>query len=295
MNKLTGTGVAMVTPFQANGALDLPALAKLTNYLIEGGIDLLVILGTTGESATLTAQEQEAVIETILKANNSRRPFALGVGGNDTAKVCAKAKAWSKTYQPDAFLSVSPYYNKPSQEGIFRHFSAIAESSDTPIILYNVPGRTAGNMLAATTVKLAKAYPHVAAMKEASGNFEQIMEIARDRPAGFSLLSGDDALTLPMIATGANGVISVVGNALPKQFSEMVRLARNSEMEAARKLHLSMLNFTKLLFSEGNPAGIKAALELLGIGEEHVRLPLVAASAGLKAAIKAELKVLGAI
>ncbi len=295
MKKLTGTGVAMVTPFQADGSVDHPALTQLANYLVEGGIDFLVILGTTGESATLSANEQEAVIDTVLSANKQRLPFVLGVGGNDTAKVVDKAKAWSSKYKPDAFLSVSPYYNKPSQEGIIKHFSAIAESSDTPIILYNVPGRTAGNMSAETTVSLAKAYPHVVAVKEASGNFEQIMDIARDRPDGFALLSGDDAIALPMISTGADGVISVVGNALPKQFSEMVKLARNSEMEAARKLHLSMLNFTKLLFSEGNPAGVKAALEILGIGQEHVRLPLCPATDGLKAAIKQELTTLGAI
>lgn len=293
MKNLTGTGVAMVTPFKNDGAVDFTALTKLTHYLIDGGIDLLVILGTTAEAATLSNSEQEAVIETILEANAGRRAFALGVGGNDTAKVCEKAKYWSGKYQPDAFLSVSPYYNKPSQEGIFRHFSAIAESSDTPIILYNVPGRTASNMSAATTIRLAKAFPHIKAMKEASGNFEQMMEIIRDRPDGFAVLSGDDAITLPLIAAGGDGVISVVGNALPKQFSEMVKSARNSDFETARKLHYSMLQFTKLLFTEGNPAGIKAALELLGIGSDHVRLPLWHASEGLKMEIQAELSALG--
>jgi 4-hydroxy-tetrahydrodipicolinate synthase len=289
MNQFQGTGVAMTTPFKADGSLDLEALRKLTHHLIDGAVEFLVVLGTTGESATTSAEEQITIVETVMQANAGKLPIVLGVGGNDTAKIVAKAKDWSQRFKPDAFLSVSPYYSRPSQEGIFRHFSAIAEATTTPIILYNVPSRTGSNMLAATTVRLANAYPHIVAMKEASGNFEQTMEIIRDKPSGFNVLSGDDAITLPLIGAGADGVISVVANALPKAFSGMVRQALAGDFVAARVGHYALLRFTQLLFAEGNPVGIKAASEILGIGTAAVRMPVWEATDELKAKLKAEL------
>jgi 4-hydroxy-tetrahydrodipicolinate synthase len=292
MKKFQGTGVAMTSAFLSNNALDLPGLTQLTHHLVDGGVEFLVILGTTGEAATISAAEQEQVVETIIAANAGRLPVVLGVGGNDTQRIIAKARDWTAKFKPDALLSVSPYYSKPTQEGIFRHFAAIADSTDTPIILYNVPGRTASNMTTATTLRLAHTYKHIIAIKEASGLFEQAMEIIRDRPEGFLVLSGDDAITLPLIGAGADGVISVVANALPRQFSEMVRLALQGDFVGARKLHYPLLKFTQLLFTEGNPVGVKAALELLGIGGAHVRLPLWPASDTLRAQLKAELAAL---
>ncbi len=285
----------MTTAFQADHSLDPQGLTALTHHLIQGGVEFLVILGTTGEAATTSAAEQERIVETIMTANAGKLPIVLGVGGNNTAEVIEKAKDWTAKFKPDALLSVSPYYSKPSQEGIFRHFSAIAESVDTPIILYNVPGRTASNMSSATTLRLAHAYKHIVAIKEASGLFEQNMEIIRDRPEGFLVLSGDDAITLPLIGAGADGVISVVANALPRAFSDMVRQALAGNFVEARKLHYPLLNFTQLLFAEGNPVGVKAALELLGVGGGAVRLPLWAASEGLKAQLKKELSGMGLV
>ncbi len=294
MKKFQGTGVAMTTAFFANDGLDLSGVDKLTKHLIDGGVEFLVVLGTTGETATLSPKEQELVVEMVMQTNDGRVPIVLGVGGNDTSQVTAKAKDWSKRHRPDALLSVSPYYSKPSQEGIFRHFAAIAEDVQTPIILYNVPSRTGSNMTAATTIRLANAFPHVIGIKEASGNIEQCMEIIRDRPQGFLVISGDDAITLPLIGAGADGVISVVANALPRQFSDMVRQALAGDFVAARAGHYAVLKFIQLLFMEGNPVGVKAALELLGVGGSHVRLPLWDASEGLKLQIKAELqKLLG--
>lgn len=295
MKKFHGTGVAMTTAFQADNALDRAGITQLTHHLVDGGVEFLVILGTTGETATISAKDQETVVETIMAANAGRLPVVLGVGGNDTADIIGKARAWSAKYKPDALLSVSPYYSKPSQEGIFRHFSAIAEAVDTPILLYNVPGRTASNMTSVTTLRLANAYSHIIGIKEASGLFEQAMEIIRDRPDGFLVLSGDDAITLPLIGAGADGVISVVANALPRQFGEMVRQALSGDFVNARKMHYPMLRFTQQLFAEGNPVGIKAALELLGIGGGHVRLPLWPASEGLRAQLKAELVAMGVL
>jgi 4-hydroxy-tetrahydrodipicolinate synthase len=293
MKKFQGTGVAMTTAFHPDNSLDVAGISELTHYLVDGGVEFLVILGTTGESATISLKEQEQVVETIMETNNRRLPIVLGVGGNDTVKVCEKGRDWSRKFKPDALLSVSPYYSKPSQEGIFRHFAALAEAVDTPIILYNVPARTSSNMTSATTLRLAKAFPNIIATKEASGNFEQVMEILRDRPEGFLVLSGDDAITLPLMGAGADGVISVVANALPRQFSEMTRLSLEGNFEAARKLHYPLLRFTQLLFAEGNPVGIKAALELLGIGNAHVRLPLWPASDALKAQLREELEGMG--
>lgn len=293
MRKFQGTGVAMTTAFLSDDALDRDGITKLTHHLVDGGVEFLVILGTTGEAATISAKEQETVVETVMAANAGRLPVVLGVGGNHTSEVIEKARNWSSKYKPDALLSVSPYYSKPSQEGIFRHFSAIAEAVSTPIILYNVPGRTASNMTSATTLRLAHAYKHIIGIKEASGLFEQAMEIIRDRPEGFLVLSGDDAITLPLIGAGADGVISVVANALPRQFGEMVRQALTGDFANARKLHYPMLRFTQQLFAEGNPVGIKSALSLLGIGGDHVRMPLWPASEGLRAQLQQELSAMG--
>jgi 4-hydroxy-tetrahydrodipicolinate synthase len=293
MKKFQGTGVAMTTAFNPDNSLDKDGITKLTHHLVDGGVEFLVILGTTGETATITAKEQESVVETIMAANAGRLPVVLGVGGNDTANTIEKAKSWSAKYKPDALLSVSPYYSKPSQEGIFRHFSALADAVTTPILLYNVPGRTASNMTSATTLRLAHAYKHIIGIKEASGLFEQAMEIIRDKPADFLVLSGDDAITLPLIGAGADGVISVVANALPRQFGEMVRQALAGDFANARKMHYPMLRFTQQLFAEGNPVGIKAALALLGIGGDHVRLPLWPASEALRAQLQQELSAMG--
>jgi 4-hydroxy-tetrahydrodipicolinate synthase len=293
MKKFQGTGVAMTTAFHADGSLDLDALRQLTTHLIDGGVEFLVVLGTTGETATLSDAEQAQVVETIMATNAGRLPIVLGVGGNDTSAIAEKAVRWSAQYRPDALLSVSPYYSRPSQEGIFQHFSHIAERVETPIILYNVPARTGSNMTAATTLRLAHAFPHIIGMKEASGHIEQCMEIMRDRPKGFLLLSGDDAITLPLMGAGADGVISVLANALPRPFSDMVRHALQGDFVEARNLHYPLMKFTQLLFAEGNPVGVKAALELLGIGGRHVRLPLWSASASLQAQLKAELQLLG--
>lgn len=292
MTDFRGTGVAMVTPFTADGAIDFDALRKLTTNLITGGVEFLVILGTTGESATLSPDEQVAVIDAILETNAGRLPYVLGAGGNDTRKVCKQVEAWTQKYMPTAFLSVSPYYNKPSQEGIVAHFSAVAGSTDVPIILYNVPGRTSSNMTAATTLELAHAFDHVVAVKEASGNLEQGMEIIRGRPQGFQVLSGDDILTLPMIGANFDGVISVAGNVVPGPFSAMVRAALAGDFARARELHYLMMPLMQFLFKEGNPAGVKAALQASGVGTPHVRLPLVQASDALRADIKKALTML---
>ncbi|MFM2377011.1 MAG: hypothetical protein RLZZ165_2108 [Bacteroidota bacterium] len=285
----------MTTAFLPDGELDLPGCAQLTRHLIAGGVEFLVVLGTTGEAATVSASEQERVVDAIVEANNGEVPLVLGIGGNFTLAVAEKQMDWTRKYKPDALLSVSPYYSKPSQEGIFRHFSYLAERSDVPIILYNVPSRTGSNMTSATTLRLAHAFPNIIGIKEASGNIEQVMEIIRDRPEGFLVLSGDDAITLPLIAAGADGVISVVANALPRQFSQMVRDALAQDFAAARDSHYAMLRLMQLLFAEGNPVGVKAALEILGIGGSFVRMPLFPATDGLCELLGNELMRMGAI
>ena len=285
VNPFRGTGIALVTPFTASHAVDYPALKRLVNHCIEGGVDFLVALGTTAETATLSPEEKHQVIETILEASAGRVPVVQGVGGNDSAKVASELKA-GLTAGIQGVLSVSPYYNKPTQEGIYRHFCFIAEATDLPIILYNVPGRTGSNMSAATTLRIANAVPHAVAIKEASGNLEQSMEIIHDAPAGFDVLSGDDNLTLPLIACGAHGVISVSGQGFPRTFSQMVRDARQGNMPEAQKGHYAMLQFTQQLFAEGNPGGIKAALAHLGILENELRLPLWPVSDALRSALQ---------
>lgn len=269
----TGTGVAIVTPFDAQGKPDIYALSHLVSHLAENGIDFIVVMGTTGESVSLSDEEQVLVKEIVVSANAGRCALMLGLGGNNTAELERKlSRTDFSGYQ--GILSVSPYYNKPSQEGIFRHYEVLASASPLPIMLYNVPGRTGSNMLADTTLRLS-AISNIMGIKEASGNLEQISIIIRDKPQHFSVLSGDDALTLPILASGGDGVISVVANAFPKMFSLMVRKCMNNDLAAALPLHLDLLEFTRLLFADGNPGGIKAALKILGLCDEHVRLPLV--------------------
>ena len=271
-NPFHGTGVALVTPFDASGHVDFAGLRSLVTHCIAGGVDFLVALGTTGESATLSKAEKAAVVDSILEANAGQLPVVLGVGGNDTREVVSALK--SVPAGIDGILSVSPYYNKPSQEGIYQHYCQVAAATTLPIILYNVPGRTSSNLTAATTVRIAQDCPNVVAVKEASGQMEQIMAILDQAPEGFEVLSGDDNLTLPMIACGATGVISVSGQAFPAIFSQMVRDARAQNLSAARKGHYALFTLTQDLFAEGNPAGVKSALAHLGICGPAVRLPL---------------------
>lgn len=271
---LKGTGAAIITPFDTEGRVDEQGLANLVNYLAEGGLDLLVVMGTTGESVTLTKAEKTLVQETVLHANRARCRVMLGIGGNNTAEVVEAIKH-TDFVGIDAILSVSPYYNKPSQEGIYQHYKTIAEASPRPVMLYNVPGRTGSNITAETTLRLAHDCRNICGIKEASGNLEQISEILRDRPEGFIVSSGDDSLTLPILACGGDGVISVSANAFPAHVSAMVRAALEGNFGEAKKWHLQLLGFHKVLFADGNPGGIKAALKILGICEETVRLPLV--------------------
>ena len=283
MNQFKGAGVALVTPFLADMSIDYPALRKLVREQIAGGTNFLVVQGTTGESPTLTSDEKQKVLETVQEENNGVLPIVYGVGGNNTLAV---AEAFSKIPAGvDGILSVAPYYNKPIQRGFVAHYKTIAQATDLPIIMYNVPGRTGSNMLAETTLELAEV-KNIVAMKEASGNMEQIMEIIRCKPADFLVLSGDDALTMPLIAAGADGVISVVANSFPKQFSQMVAASLNGDLATARKLHYDLLPITKLFFTEGNPGGVKIALEELGWMAPHMRLPLVQVSDSLKSAIQ---------
>jgi len=275
--ELRGTGVAMVTPFNEDRTIDYKGLSNLIEYLIDGGVEFLVSMGTTGESAVLSREEKEEVIAFSKEKINGRVPFVVGIGGNNTAAIVEQIKNTDFT-GVDAILSVSPAYNKPTQEGIYQHFKAISEVCPIDIILYNVPGRTSSNMEASTTLRLANDHENVVAVKEASGDMEQIMIILRDRPKGFKVLSGDDALTLPMVLMGADGVISVQAMAQPKEFSEMVRQGLAGNLETARSLHYPQLEIIDNLFAEGNPAGVKTCLKINGICEEYVRLPLVAIS-----------------
>ncbi|MBB6235443.1 4-hydroxy-tetrahydrodipicolinate synthase [Pedobacter sp. AK013] len=294
MNKFQGTGVALVTPFNTDGSVDYNGLKNLINHLIEGGIDYLVSLGTTGETATMTKDEKKKVWAYTAEINNNRLPLVAGIGGNNTLAVAEDIKSFDAAGY-SAILSVSPYYNKPTQEGIYQHYKYLAEISPLDLILYNVPGRTGSNMSPETTCRLAHDFKNIIATKEASGSFDQFNQIMRDKPADFLLISGDDPVTLPMIALGAAGIISVIGNALPKQFSDMVKLCLAGDYKAALPAHLSLIEFTRLAFAEGNPAGIKAALKHLGVCGDTVRLPLVKASASLEKSIIAEIEKLSAL
>jgi 4-hydroxy-tetrahydrodipicolinate synthase len=290
-NPFTGSGVALVTPFNADLSINFEAVRKLVRLQIEGGTDFLVVQGTTGESPTLSQEEKMQLLETVIDENKGRLKIVYGVGGNNTIAVGETLKKVPAGV--DGILSVSPYYNKPTQKGILEHFKYISTCTHLPIILYNVPGRTGSNMLAETTLELAK-ISNVVAMKEASGNMEQIMELIRLRPEGFGILSGDDAITMPLIAAGADGVISVVANALPEKFSKMVHASQAEELATARKEHYDLLPITKMFFEEGNPGGVKVALSVRGIMDETMRLPLMPVSDGLRARITAETKKLTA-
>ncbi len=283
MNELQGAGVALVTPFGTDGAIDFDALGRLIDHQIDGGMDYLVSLGTTGETATLSAAERKDVWKYTAEKVNGRVPLVAGIGGNHTAEVAAQLRSFDISGY-HAVLSVSPYYNKPSQDGIYQHYKAVAEASPLPIILYNVPGRTGSNMTPETTVRLARDFAPIVATKEASGNFDQFSKIMRDKPDDFLLICGDDGVTLPMMALGAIGAISVVGNAFPADVSRLVRLCRDGKYEEARLIHSQLLHVTDLCFAEGNPAGVKSFLTQLGIGLPRVRLPLVPASAQLTSA-----------
>jgi len=287
MNKFHGTGVAIITPFDAGGQVDYDGLRNLVNYLIDGGIDYIVSLGTTGESATLSHEEKKKVWAVTAEAVAGRISLVAGIGGNNTAEVVEHVEQFNvKGY--DAILSASPAYNKPTQEGIYQHYKAIAENSPLPIILYNVPGRTASNISAETTVRLARDFKNIIGTKEASGNFDQFNEIMRDKPDDFLFISGDDPITLPMIALGAVGLISVIGNALPRQLSDMIRLCLKGDFKGAQPGHYQLIDFTRLMFVEGNPAGVKIALKHLGICGDTVRLPLVQVSPATAEKIIAE-------
>lgn len=278
--KLRGTGVALVTPFNKNGKIDYKGLGKLIDHCINGGVEYLVSLGTTGESVTLSKEEKAEVLRYTVEKNAGRVPVVAGFGGNNTAEIISELKT-ANLKGVDAVLSVSPSYNKPTQEGIYQHYKAVATASPKPVILYNVPGRTASNMKAETTLRLA-ALKNIIGIKEASGDFNQCMQIVKGKPKNFLVISGDDNITLGLIAYGFDGVISVAGQAFPKIFTEMVRKSLVNDITEARKLHYKLNDITDMLFAEGNPAGVKCALEILGVCESHVRLPLVPVSAALK-------------
>ncbi len=272
-----GTGVAIVTPFRKYGTVDFTALGDLVEHIITNGVDYIVALGTTSEAATLTEDEKQAVVNSVIEANNKRVPVVMGMGGNNTQAIINQIKTTSFE-GIDGILSVAPYYNKPQPKGIYQHFKTIASASPVPVILYNVPSRTSVNIPTEITLKLASEVENIVAIKEASGNMTQIMEILKYKPKDFTVLSGDDNLTLAMMAMGAEGVISVVANAFPKEFSSMVNLANKGKIIEAREYHYKMMEIVEALFADGNPAGIKAALEIIGIGQNNLRLPLVKAN-----------------
>ncbi len=271
--KLSGTGVALVTPFTKDLNIDFIALDKLVRHVVDGGVDYLVVQGTTGESATLNTTEKAAVLNCVKDAAENRLPIVMGIGGNNTSEIINTISNFDFT-GVDAILSVSPYYNKPSQQGIYKHYKEIANASPVPIIIYNVPGRTGSNISAETTLKLANDCKNIIAVKEASGDLSQIMQIINNRPKDFLVISGDDAITMPLITLGVNGVISVTANAYPREFSQMVEATLKNDISSAKKIHYKLLEFIESIFSEGSPGGIKAALKKMNILEEYVRLPL---------------------
>ena len=287
--ELKGTGVALITPFTADNQVDVPALERIVEYVIAGGVEFIVALGTTSEAPTLTKEEKQLVCNTIVRVNNKRVPLVIGIGGNNTQNVIDEIK---HTQLDDfvAILSVTPYYNKPSQAGMYAHFAAIAQASPLPIILYNVPGRTGVSMTAETIVSLATNFSNITAVKEASGNLVFDMQLLKQLPAGFTFLSGDDGTTLPSVYMGGKGAISVIGIAYPAEFSQMVRLGLEGKVTEANQLHYGLLPKIGLAFKEGNPIGIKAILAAKGLCEPYVRLPLVEASAELKKEVAANVQ-----
>lgn len=284
-SKFVGTGVALVTPFNPDLSIDHKALSNIVEYNIKNGTEYLVICGTTGESVTLTKQEKKEVIATIIEANQGKLPLVLGIGGNNTAAIIDEIKSTDLS-QIDAVLSVSPYYSKPTQEGIYQHFKAISEASPIDIILYNVPGRTSKNIEAKTTLRLANEFKNVVAVKEAGNNMAQYLELIKNKPDGFLIISGDDDLALGVTLAGGAGVISVIGQAFPKDFSEMIRLGLKGDAKEAYKLHFKLMDVIGYIFEENNPAGIKSVFEALNLCQDTVRLPLVPASKALKQKIE---------
>jgi 4-hydroxy-tetrahydrodipicolinate synthase len=288
MKSLQGLGVALITPFNEDGTVDFPSLEKLVNYNIDGGVDYLVVLGTTAENATLNNNEKHQVIDCIKKSNQKRLPLVLGIGGNNTEEIKNQIQS-ANLDDFTAILSVSPYYNKPTQEGIYQHYKTISENSPKPVIIYNVPGRTASNIEASTTLRIANDCKNIVAIKEASPNFLQSTDIIKDKPAGFIVTSGDDEFALPMTLAGGKGVISVIGQGLPQQVSQMIHLGLEKKAHEAYRIHYQLHNLFRLIFTEGNPAGIKALLSLKGIAKPYTRLPLVPASQELTKKIEKEL------
>lgn len=289
MKELIGTGVALITPFKSDFSVDVEGLKKVVDFNIENGIDYLVVLGTTAESATLSKDEKQLVIDTIISANKGRLPLVLGIGSNNTQEVIDEMKSRDLSAFT-AILSVSPYYNKPTQEGIYQHFAAIAKVSPLPVILYNVPGRTASNMLPETVIRLANDFDKIVAIKEAAGDIVQAMKLISGCPKDFLVVSGDDMITLPMILAGGAGVISVIGEGFPKEFSKMVKLGLDKKAEEAYKIHYKIAPAIDYIFAEGNPAGIKSVFKSLNICGDTVRLPLVSASEGLRMKIDSFVK-----
>ena len=273
-NIFKGLGIALITPFCEDGSVDYKSLVRLMEYQLDNGADFFCILATTGETPCLTKDEKQKIKDLVVSTVNGRVPILMGCGGNNTAAVVEELKT-GDFRGIDGVLSVCPYYNKPSQEGLYQHFKAIAAATSLPVVLYNVPGRTGVNLKAETTVRLARDCENIVAVKEASGSLEQVDEIIKNKPKDFAVISGDDALTFPMISCGAEGVISVIGNALPKEFSRMLRLEQNGEFEPARKIHHMFTDLFNLLFVDGNPAGVKAMLHEMGMIENVLRLPLV--------------------
>jgi 4-hydroxy-tetrahydrodipicolinate synthase len=274
MQALIGTGVALVTPFNEDFSIDTEALRRIVNFSVDGGIEYLVILGTTAENATLSQDEKELVIKTVVDCNKGRLPLVLGVGGNDTRRIVEELKTRDLS-DFIAILSVSPFYNKPTQEGIYQHFKAISEASPIPVIIYNVPGRTSSNMLPKTVLRLANDFQNIVAIKEAAGDIVQAMQILKDKPKDFLVISGDDMIALPMVLAGGSGVISVIGQGFPKEFSEMIRLGLNRKVDEAYKIQYLLSDCIDMIFEQGNPAGIKQVFDSLGIADSFVRLPLV--------------------
>ena len=274
MQSLIGTGVALATPFRKDFSIDTEALIRIVNFSIDGGVEYLVVMGTTAENATMSQDEKEFVIQTIVDTNNGRLPLVLGVGGNNTMEVVEELK--NRDLSPfEAILSICPYYNKPTQEGIYQHFKDISEASEIPVILYNVPSRTGSNMLPSTVMRLANDFKNIIAIKEAAGDMVQAMHLLKNKPKDFLVLSGDDMIALPMVLAGGSGVISVIGQGFPKEFSEMIRLGLNRKVDDAFKTHYLLSDSIDMIFEQGNPAGIKQVFHSLGIAENTVRLPLV--------------------
>lgn len=288
MNNLVGTGVALVTPFTEAVEVDHDALARLVEFNIENGVDYLVISGTTGESVTITSEEKQAIVATVKKANAGRLPLVLGIGGNNTHAAINEIKSTDLS-DFAAILSVAPYYSKPTQEGLYQHFKAISESCPVPIIVYNVPGRTSKNMLPETTLRLARDFDNIVAVKEAGNNVQQYLELLKDKPDDFLVISGDDDLALGVVLAGGAGVISVIGQGLPKEFSAMINFGLEADPKNAYDLHYKLMDLTGLIFAENNPAGIKAVLNAQGLCRSTVRLPLVEATEQLKSQIKSAL------